>query len=202
MVSALPSPGVSGSARFTLHMNHRRTNSPPSALSPTSHINKHLLQPRVTPRDQASHGLESHTTGQQTMHACHRHSPHLPAHHCRPREKGAIGEAACANGWGSRTSVTVWARWEWCRGATGRDERDTRQTANFPGVTDISSRGEGVRWPAGSSLRLRPEGGGGRGWSQTYLGGRAQEGLLRLDGFESEDKWVMEAVTWGSLSLF
>ena len=97
--------------------------------------------------------------------------------------------------------MTVWARWEWCCRATGRDERDTRQTANFPGVTDISSRGEGVRRPAGSSLRLR-RGGGGRGWSQTYLGGRAQEGLLRLDGFESEDSWVMEAVTRGSLSLF
>lgn len=46
-------------------------------------------------------------------------------------------------------------------GPQGRDERDTRQTANLPGVTDISSRGEGVRRPAGSSLRPRPERGRG-----------------------------------------
>lgn len=92
--------GVSGSARLTLHVNHGRTDSTPSALSPTSHRNKHLLQPRVTPRDQVSHGLESHTTAQQTTHAYHRHSPHLPAH--QPRKGGAVGEAACANGWGSK----------------------------------------------------------------------------------------------------
>ena len=112
--------GVSGSARLTLHVNHRRTDSPSSALSPTSHINKHLLQPRVISRDQVSHGLESHTTGQHTTHAHHRHSPHLPAHQRRPRKGGAIGEAACANGWGSGASVTVWARWEWWHGATGQ----------------------------------------------------------------------------------
>lgn len=46
-------------------------------------------------------------------------------------------------------------------GPQGRDERDTRQTANLPGVTDISSRGEGVRRLAGSSLRPRPERGRG-----------------------------------------
>ena len=104
------------------------------------------------------------------MHAYHQHSSHPPANHRRPRKKGAIGEAACANGWGSRASVTVWARWEWCRGATGRDERDTRQTANFPGVTDISSRGEGVRRPAGSSLRLRLERGRGQGLESDLFG--------------------------------
>lgn len=62
-----------------------------------------------------------------------------------------------------------------------RDERNPRQNANLPGVRH-QLWGEGVRGqgavPCGPGLR------GNGGWGQTYLGGRAQEGLLRLDGFE------------------
>lgn len=39
-----------------------------------------------------------------------------------------------------------------------------------------------------------------RGWSQTYLGGKGREGLMRLDGFGVRGQRVMEAVTRGSLS--
>lgn len=72
-------------------------------------------------------------------------------------------------------------------GPQGRHERDTRQTANLPGVRHQLKRGgcQAASWQLPKAQA--GEGVGAGGWSQTYLGGRAREGLLRLDGFESED---------------
>lgn len=87
-------------------------------------------------------------------------------------------------------------------GLQGRDESNsTRQSANLPGVTDISSSGRvsssQSAAPRVSGLRGRGEGAGVR---PIGVAG-PKEGPLRLDGFASKDSWVTEAVTQGSLSL-
>lgn len=96
-----------------LRLSHSLTppHKPPAGLkptpahSPTSHINKHLLLPRITSRGEASHGLEPFKTGQQTMHTCTR------THTCTgptslpttsgPGKGGCVKETTCVQRVGS-----------------------------------------------------------------------------------------------------
>lgn len=113
-----------------------------------------------------------------------RTPPPLLPHNLRPREEGAAREAPSVNGWVSRAAVGVWAGGG--GGGVGPQDRDesnsTRQSANLPGATDISSSGRVSSRQASGSPRLRPE--RERGLGSDLFGWQGPEGLLRLDGFE------------------
>lgn len=108
--------------------------------------------------------------------------PHLPTHNLRPWERGLHERDHVSSGLGlqghdnslGQVRMVAWSR---------RTEMKGIPLDRVPTSLElgISSRGRvSSSQPAPRDPSLR--GGGAQG--QTCLGGRAQEGLLRLDGFE------------------
>lgn len=77
--------------------------------------------------------------------------------------------------------MIVWPNEDGGVGPQDRDEKnplDRMLTSLELGINSGGRESGQAAVPCGPGLR------GSGGWGQTYLGGRAQEGLLRLDGFE------------------
>lgn len=140
---------------------------PAPARSPTSNINKHLLQPRITGVGVGvSHGLEFFKVGQQTTaHACtHSHltgpgKKRLPE---RPAMSRAVSLGPRCN-LGRQVGMGAW-------GPEDRDERNSNRRLTSL-ESDASSGGRvSMGQPAAPWDPCLRSG----GWGLTYSGGRTQ----------------------------